>query len=328
MRALVVTNMLPTPDAPGRGSFVRDQVDALRAAGADVTLEQFAPGDYLPAAGRLHRRHRRAGFDIVHAHFGLTAFPALAIPARARVLTVHGTDVRHPRTGRLTRLVARRMDLVAAVSPALGAELAGAEVPRGADEDTLLPPLGRRGLPVAVLPCGVALHRFRRVGRREARQRLGLPPDEPCLLFPADPARPGKRHDLALLAADGAPLHTFGDVASADVPLWINAANAVLLPTDAEGFGLAVLEALACDVPVITTPVGVHPRALADVPGSLCAPFERERWRAAAAAALAQEDPRVPGRRSAERWSNARMAERVVAAWEDVLAAVGGPRGA
>ncbi len=74
--------------------------------------------------------------------------------------------------------------------------------------------------------------------------------------------------------------------------------------------------------------VAVHPRALADVPGSLCAPFERERWRAAAAAALAQEDPRVPGRRSAERWSSARMAERVIAAWEHVLAAVGGPRGA
>jgi len=328
MRALVVTNMLASPDAPGRGVFVRDQVDALRAAGADVTLDEFAPGDYVPAAARLRRRHLRAGFDIIHAHFGLTAFPALAIPVRARVLTVHGTDVRHPRTGRLTRLVARRMDLVAAVSAPLGAELAGTSIAPGGDEDAVLPPLGRRRLPIAVLPCGVALDRFRPLGRRDARERLGLPPDEPCLLLPADPTRAGKRHDLALLAADGAPLHTLGDVAPADVPLWINAANAVILPSEAEGFGLAVLEALACDVPVITTPVGIHPRALADVPGSLCAPFDRERWRAVAAAALAQHDPRVPGRRSAERWSSRRMADRVIAAWEQLLATPRGPRGA
>lgn len=320
MRALVVTNMLATPDAPGRGQFVRDQVAALRLLGADVTLDEFAPGDYLAAARGLRARHRRTRYDVVHAHFGLTAYPALAVRGRARVLTVHGTDVRHGRTGRLTRLIARRMDLVAAASAPLGAELAGADP---ATPEAALPAMGRRGLPVAVLPCGVALDRFRAIPRREARAALGLSPDEPCLLFPADPDRPGKRHDLALRAAAGARLHTLGATPPDDVPLWINAANAVLVPSDAEGFGLAVLEALACDVPVIATPVGVHPEALAGVPGSVCAPFDADRWRTAAAAALAQPDPRVPGRRAVERWSSVRMAERVTAAWERALAACG-----
>src|SRR4051794_13608582 len=111
MRALVVTNMWPSPAAPARGSFVRDQVAALRALpGLDVEVFAFAPGDYVRAAVRLRRRHGRAAFDVVHAHFGLTAWPALAVRGRARVVTLHGTDVRHPRSGRITRAVLGRMD--------------------------------------------------------------------------------------------------------------------------------------------------------------------------------------------------------------------------
>ena len=58
------------------------------------------------------------------------------------------------------------------------------------------------------------------------------------------------------------PLLTLGAVDPTEVPLWVNAANAVLVPSDREGFGLAVLEALACDVPVLATPVGIAPEVL------------------------------------------------------------------
>lgn len=314
MRGLVVTNMAPGPEAPGRGVFVRDQVAALRRAGADVTLVEFAPGDYAGALRKLRAARASGPFEVVHSHFGLTAFPALTVRGGARVLTVHGTDVRHPLTGRLTRLVARRMDLVAAVSGALGAELTGG--PRTAEA---LPPLGRRGLPVAVLPCGVALDRFLPVPRAQARAHLGLPADEPFVLFPADPDRPGKRYDLALEAAAGARVHALGGVDPADVPTWINAANVVVLPSDAEGFGLAVLEALACDVPVVTTPVGIHDEALRGVTGALCAPYDRARWTTAVAAALAEPDPRVDGRGAVAPWSADRMATRVLDAWSSLV---------
>ncbi len=103
------------------------------------------------------------------------------------------------------------------------------------------------------------------------------------------------------------------------MPLWINAANAVLVPSEREGFGLAVLEALACDVPVLATPVGIHREALADVPGTLCAPFEIAGWRAALEPHLAARDPRVTGRASAMRFSAEAMAERVRDAWSQTL---------
>jgi len=310
MRALIVTNMYPTAERPGLGRFVYDQVQALRRAGqAQVDVKVVAPGGpvgYIRAAGRLARAGRARGapaYDVVHAHFGLTAWPALAAPARAHLVTLHGTDLAHPRSRAITLAATRRLDLVAAVS----AQLAQA-VPSWAS---------RR--PVAVLPCGVDLHRFARVDRADARRALGLDPGRPCLLFPADPSRPEKRFDRAREVAGEIALLTLENVPPEAVGLYINAASAVLVPSEREGFGLATLEALACDVPVLATPVGVAPEALAGISGTLCAPYDRAAWTAALTPHISVPDPRVAGRAAAERYSSDVMARRVLNAWRELV---------
>jgi teichuronic acid biosynthesis glycosyltransferase TuaC len=305
MRALIVTNMYPTPQRPALGSFVRDQVEALRRiTGVELDVFAFAPGSplaYARAAAQLGRHYRRREFDVVHAHFGLTMWPALAARGHARAVTLHGTDLAHPRSRAITLGALRFADLVGAVSEPLARE-----VPRWA---------GR----VAVLPCGVDMRRFRPIPRAEARAELALDPDGQYLLFPADPTRPEKRHDLALTLTGALPqdvrLLTLGDVAPSEVPLWVNSSNAVLVPSDREGFGLAVLEALACDVPVLATPVGVAPEALEGIPGTYCGPFNPGVWGAALAPHLAIADPRVPGRARAEEFSSDRMAARLLETW-------------
>jgi glycosyltransferase involved in cell wall biosynthesis len=306
VRALIVTNMWPSPSDPALGCFVRDQVDALRELdGIDVEVFAFPPGGYLRAAVQLRRRYRHERFDVVHAHFGLTAWPALAVRGAPHAVTLHGTDLRHPRSRRLTLAVLRRMDLIATVSDDLARLVPGAGTRRH----------------VAVLPCGVALTRFRPMPRTEARARLGLSADGPYLLFPADPARPGKRHDLARAVAGEVPLLTLGRVPPDEVPLHVNASNAVLVPSDAEGFGLAVLEALACDVPVLATPVGIHQAALDGIAGTLCAPFDQAAWRDVLDPHLADADPRVEGHARAALFSAPVMARRVVAAWAELTGA-------
>ncbi|HEY8582415.1 MAG TPA: glycosyltransferase [Capillimicrobium sp.] len=300
MRALVVSNMRPDSANPARGVFVRDQVAALRRLdGLEVDLVEGLPGG--AGYARLGRELAgRRGYDIVHAHFGLTGWPALAVRGARRAITLHGTDVRHPRSGRLTRAVLPRYDLVAAASEQLAAEL------------------GRPG--VRVLPCGVSLERFRPIPRGEARERLGLRPRQPLLLLPADPDRPVKRADRAreLAAETGVRLATLGATDPDQVPLWVNAATAVLIPSDAEGFGLAALEALACDVPVLATPVGNHPAALEGVAGALCAEWDLHAWAAHLRELLDEADPRVAGRDRAARWGADAMAQRVAAAWREI----------
>ena len=309
--------MLPDAAHPERGTFVRDQVAALRALGEhEIELYEFPPGPRALATAAVDLRRRYGGappgrrapprFDIVHAHYGLTAWPILALPARVRALTVHGRDMRHPRTRLITRAALGWIDLLAAVSSSLAAEL----------------PTRRARARAHVLPCGVDLERFRPIPRAQARAELGLDADKPYLLFSADPARAIKRYDRAIaLARDvDVELLALGGVDPASTPLWVNAVNAVLMPSDHEGFGLAVLEALACDVPVLATPVGIHPTALEHVAGALCAPFELARWRAALEPHLRVADPRIEGRESASRFSAPKMAARVLDAWREALA--------
>ena len=303
MRVLVVTNLVPDEDAPQRGRWVRDQVAEMRARGVEVDEFGFPRGrsNYLPATRRLRALLRRERYDLVHAHYGLAGWVARAAGARPLVVTFHGTDVRHPVVGPLSRRLAWRADLVAAVSRALFAA-----------ED------GRPGLPdvpgSAVLPCGPELGRFAPAPRAAARTALGLEPEGRYLLFPADPARPEKRGDraAALAEATGARLLTGGSIEPEAMSTWMNAADAVLVTSDYEGFGMAAIEALACDVPVLSTPVGVAPYLLAGIEGCLCAPFDLEAWASAARPHLDAEDPRVAGAARAATLAAGPMAERVI----------------
>jgi glycosyltransferase involved in cell wall biosynthesis len=309
MRALIVTNMYPSPRRPALGRFVADQVAALQRLGneADVEVFPFDPGGYRAyahAARALRARYRGERFDIVHAHYGLTLWPALAAPARARLVTLHGTDLAHPRARPVTLAGLRLNDRVAVVSEPLAAA-----IPRWAT----------KGRDPAVLPCGVDTRRFHPIDRAEARQTLGLDPHGPYLLFPADPARAEKRHDRALAVAGDVPLLTLGDVDPNRVPLYVNAANAVLVPSEREGFGLSALEALACDVPVLATPVGIHPEALRGIAGTLCAPFDLAAWSAALAPHMSTADPRIHGRARAQEYSSDEMARRVLSTWRELL---------
>jgi teichuronic acid biosynthesis glycosyltransferase TuaC len=309
VRVLVVTSLYPTAARPERGRFVADQVDALRELGANVELFTFEPGglNYARAARELRRRHGGDRFDVVHAHHGLGGWTARALGRRCGplIVTFHGTDLEHGVVGPLSRRLARAADLPATVSAALA----------------------RRGLPdagraqrVAVLPTGVDLGRFEPLPRPDARRALGLDADGRYLLFPASPARPEKRHDRArqLAAAVGAELLSYDATAPERVPLFVNAASAVVVTSEREGFGLAALEALACEVPVLSTPVGIAPLALAGIDGTLCARFDVSEWAATARGHLDASDPRVDGRARASLFSRDRMAARVLKAYGEL----------
>jgi glycosyltransferase involved in cell wall biosynthesis len=310
MRVLVVTNFAPDASAPQRGRWIEDQVEEIRRLGASVELLVFPPGKrhYLPAILRLRRLLRRERFALVHAHYGLVGWCAWLAGAKPLVVSFHGTDVRHRIVGPMSRRLATRVDLVAAVSRALFAAENG--------RPGLAPVEG-----AAVLPCGADLERFRPEPREEARRRLGLEASGRYLLFPANPSRPEKRHDRAAALADAcdAELLTGGSIDPDEMPAWVNAADAIVITSDYEGFGLACVEAIACGVPVLSTPVGIAPYVLSGLDGAHCAPFDLAAWAAAARALLDRPGERIEARGRASSLSAPRMAERTVVAYRAVL---------
>lgn len=308
MRVLIVTNMYPTRERPEFGVFVRDQLEALsRLDGLDVELFAFPPGarSYPRAARRLRRHLQSRHYDVVHAHYGLTGWVAHVAKAHPLVVTFHGTDLKHPKVGPWSRRLAARIDQVAVVSAELGKELAGIKLKR----------------PAALLPVGINLDRVQPEPRARARAALDLDPAKRYVLFPADPARPEKRHDRAAVLLREFPeveLLTLGGVRPSQVGTWYSAVDAVLIPSDYEGFGLAVLEALSCDVPVIATPTGIAPEATAGIAGTHCEPFDLGRWRELLAGILADPEPSVRGAARADNYSTDTMAARVVQIYDAI----------
>jgi glycosyltransferase involved in cell wall biosynthesis len=310
MRVLIVSNMYPTRERPEFGVFVRDQLEALgRIDGVEPELYVFDGGSikaYRKAVKPLKEHLRERDYDLVHAHYGLTGWVARKAGARPLLVTLHGTDVYDKRAGRISRSVARKADQVAVVSEDLGHALGKIKTKR----------------PLAVMPTGVNLQRFAQREREAARRALGIDPEGSYVLFPFNPDRPVKHYDRALAVAEqieDLEVLTLGDVPPDGVATYMNAVDATLVPSEYEGFGLAALETLACNTPVVATPTGMAPKLLEGVAGCHCIEWDLERWVDAVERILEDPDPRVDGRPVAERWSTDAMAARLVDLYGRVL---------
>ena len=261
MRILVVTNMYPSPERPAYGAFVWQQVEQLRQLGHTVDVVNIlgfqSKMNYLKAPLEILRKTSEVAYDIVHSHYGYSAFPAWFRLQAPLVITLHGSDVLGNAFERsCTWWISHFADAVIIVSEEM-----------------------RRRIPGIVIPCGVDLNVFRPYNRDEARARLRWPKDRYLVLFPWDPARPEKRFDLAKAAVDqlvqegvDAELVTVFDAVNADMPWYYSAADAMLLCSNQEGSPTSVKEALACNLPVVATDVGDIRELLGGVAGTrICA---------------------------------------------------------
>jgi glycosyltransferase involved in cell wall biosynthesis len=179
-----------------------------------------------------------------------------------------------------------------------------------------------------ILPDGVDVARFRPLDRRECRRALGLDPDATHVLFPAAPHRPEKRYALAAAAVErlgGAELQTLGGVRHDDVPLWINAADAVLLTSLYDGSPNVVKEALACNVPLVSVDVGDVRERIDGVDGCFIAAAEADALAAGLGQAVARG--RTAGRERAEELSLERINARLRDIYDAITSRPGAGRG-
>jgi glycosyltransferase involved in cell wall biosynthesis len=246
MNVLVVSNMYPHPGNPVLGIFVKQQVESLRAKGVDVDV-LFVNGpksklNYALVVVRFARQLRTRRYDLIHAHYHFSAYIARTQFRLPIVLTHHGAEVVSSWERSLCRLISPLVDRVIAVSPEVKAILGD---PR-----------------IRVIPCGIDLDLFAPSNQTEARLALGLPLNRRLVLWAAS-RRPVKRLDRAqaavrqlqqhlpdadLVVASGLPIDR--------VPAYMNACDALLLTSDAEGSPQVVKEAMACNLPIVSVDVG------------------------------------------------------------------------
>ena len=258
LSVLVVTNMYPRPEAPSHGVFVGDQVESLRRLGVDVDVF-FMNGrgnklNYLWAYPRLWNTLRKKRYDVIHAHYVFSGLVARAQWQAPVVLTHHGPEVFMTWERHVCRLATPWFDRVIVVSPEMRERLGYKDA--------------------IVIPCGVDMQRFAPISQKEARLRSGLPQDKKLVLWAGEHFRPEKRFEIAeeamrrLTAEDpSVELVLLSGRPHADVPVYMNAADVLLLTSDAEGSPMVVKEAMSCNLPVVSTAVGDVPDVIGGTAG-------------------------------------------------------------
>ena len=269
-RVLFITNMWPDERRPYYGSFIASQARSLSQTNVSVDV-LYVRGflgirAYLKALLGLPRATRRKPYDLVHVHYGHTAMASIGLRQRPLVISFCGEDLlgapRHhgiTRKSRVEVAVFRQVARTATVTITKSEEM----------ERALPSALRARNY---VLPNGVNLDIFAPRSRDQARADLGWELDDKIMLFLGNPADPRKNVALAHEAAEivrrhipSARLHIAWGVSPDQVPLLMNAADCLLFSSRSEGSPNAIKEAMACELPIVATPVGDIPKRLGDV---------------------------------------------------------------
>lgn len=303
MKILIVCSKNSGKIAP----FILEQGESLLRLGVEV--------DYYPIVGKGFMGYwkSRKSFlqkimtfqpDIIHAHYGLSGLLANTQSRIPVVTTYHGSDINTSGVYILSRLNMVLSSHSIFVS----------------NENRLKSGLSKN---FTLLPCGVDTKIFVPGLKGESRKLLGLEKDQKLVLFSSAFDLAVKNSELALSAIALLPdvrLIELKNYSRLQVALLMNAVDVALMTSFTEGSPQFIKEAMACNCPVVSVPVGDVPFVLEGVEGCFIAAYD--------AVDIAEKlkmafmfGKRTEGRNRILElgWSTEKVAEKLLSVYGDIL---------
>lgn len=264
MKVLQITTNFPCKENPIFGIFMKEQVESLEKHGVENTI-WFSNGlksnprikfsgaiIHLISALKLMWHLRSHRYDVIHCHSAVSGLILKVADGFKRNKTVwslqNDPDLPDTSDGKFTRKLIDRFDKIIVKKP----------IKYIRDN-------------ISYLPNGVNMDLFKPLDKAGCKRKLGLNPTKRYILFVDSntfKARTQKRKDrfdktLEILknkyGHNDLEALVMTKTAREDVPYWMNACELYLLTSDEEGSPNAVKECMACNVPVVATPVGNVP---------------------------------------------------------------------
>ncbi|MBI5787877.1 MAG: glycosyltransferase [Candidatus Schekmanbacteria bacterium] len=297
MKILVISNMYPSENHPSFGVFIKNHIKIFNKENIEYRLiaNQIKKGElfltslkYFTLIVRTLIISFTAKFDIVHAHFifptGIIALIPSYLRRKKLIITAHGGDVnempyRNNLLWRLTKFTLNNADKIICVSNDLKEKL-NAEFKIPFDK-------------IAVINMGVDTKLFVPNSQSKARIQLGLAKDIKVILYVGNLIKSkGVEYLLKALSlfknekticyiiGSGTEennlkelcnklnienhVEFIGAKPNSDIPMWLSAADILVLPSFSEGVPVVLLEALASGIPCVTSAVGGIPEIIKD----------------------------------------------------------------
>lgn len=236
--------------------FRLEQGESLRANGVAVgyfDIRERGFSGYLKAFFSLRNMIRKNAYDLLHAHYGLSGMICVLQRGIPVVVTFHGSDIWHPGVRLISFLVSYLSDWNIFVSKKLRARAKGFRKRRG-----------------SIIPCGVDRKVFFPMDQSRVREMMGLDQHGNHVLFSSSFANPIKNYALAEKVLRRFPhvqLLELKGLGRKEVNVLMNACDCLLVTSFHESGPLVVKEAVACNLPVVSTDVGDVGEVIADIPG-------------------------------------------------------------
>ena len=322
MKVLVATSIYPTRENPSRGTFVRTQVEYLKRAGVEVELLLLRGPSrklmYPKAVLELRRRLAAGSIDLVHAHYsyvGIVARTQWRVPV---VVSYCGDDLLGTMNVRGKQTLFSRFAVFA--GRVLSHQVDGVIVKSRGMADRL-----KRKKDVYVIPHEVDFELFRPMDREQARIALGLDLHKKYLLFAASPDIPVKRFPLARHVVDRlrqqnsqVELLVVHKEPQDRLPFFMNACDALLFTSYQEGSPNVVKQAMACNLPMVSTDVGDVREIIGQTDGCYISEPDVQDFTVRLADIL-RHNQRTQGRKQVQHLSGPAVAQRIIQVYEHVL---------
>ena len=253
MKILIVCSRNSGHIAP----FILEQGEALKRAG--VKLDYFAIEGkgfwgYLKNRKALLAKMKSFQPELIHAHYGLSGLLANTQRRIPVVTTYHGSDINNTKIYPFSRLNM----MLSAHNIFVSEKITPKSIK------------GELGVKQSLIPCGIDTELFIPGDKQEARKVLNLDGDKKYILFAGAFHITVKNPELAKDAAallPSAELIELNGYSREQVALLLNAVDVVLMTSFTEGSPQIIKEALACNCPVVSVPVGDVPDLIEHIQG-------------------------------------------------------------
>lgn len=224
--------------------FVKEQGESLQCYGIDINyflIKGRGITGYLKNLSILREEIKSQQYDLIHAHYGLSALLA-NLQRKVRVIaTYHGSDLNNKRA----RIFSKLSICLSAKNIFVSSNLA--KIPKDSK-------------PI-IIPCGVDMEIFKPFEKSACREKMKLNLKKKYILFSSSFNISVKNYPLAseaikLLNDKDINLLELKDYSRGEVVVLMNAVDLCLMVSKSEGSPQFIKEAMACNCPIVSTDVG------------------------------------------------------------------------
>jgi len=278
---------------------------------------------YPKAVLELPRRLTASPIDLIHAHYsyvGIVARTQWRVPV---VVSYCGDDL-------LGTMNVRGKPTLFSMLAVFAGRLLSHQVDGVIVKSREMADRLKRKKDVYVIPHEVDFELFRPMDREQARIALGLDLQKKYLLFAAGPDIPVKRFPLAKEVAERLrrqnpeiELLVVHKEPQDRLPFFMNACDALVFTSYQEGSPNVVKQAMACNLPIVSTDVGDVREIIGNTDGCyICEPDVQEFT--GRLADVLRHRQRTRGREHVQHLSGPAVAQRIIQVYEQVLRNHGG----